>query len=84
MANYALATRIARELFKLGDSPNSPCQRIQFMCGTYPDKEEPCGGLCENAAISFIAKAIDAAQPQDDVRLEIDAALARAITGEAK
>ncbi len=50
-----LAQKIAREIFKIGDEPNSPTQRIQFIGGEYPNNEKPQGGLCEVALVKFIA-----------------------------
>lgn len=43
-----LAARIAHDIFKVGDS-HTPCQRIQFMGGVYPDNEIGNGGFDQNA-----------------------------------
>jgi hypothetical protein len=42
-----IALKIARGIFKSGDEPNSPCQRIQFKGGFYPHHETDNGGFCE-------------------------------------
>jgi len=45
-----IAMKIARDLMAIGDGP-TPCQRIQFMGGHWPDGEIPQGGLCEAALV---------------------------------
>lgn len=40
-----LAERIAKEIFALGDEPNSPCLRLQFMGDTWPNNERDQGGV---------------------------------------
>lgn len=47
------AEDLADELFKFGDEPNSPCQRIQFMGGDYATGEKDQGGMCKHAVVSF-------------------------------
>jgi hypothetical protein len=57
-----LATLLAREIFKCGDERpqhGGPCQRIQFMCGKYPDKEIAGGGLCESALADLLVVILD-------------------------
>lgn len=54
-----LAETIARKIFEVGDEPNSPTQRLQFMGGEYPDNEKTQGGLCEIALAEFIADIIE-------------------------
>lgn len=49
---------IARYIMKLGDEPNSPAQRIQFMGGKWPEHEIAQGGLNEEALARQIADAI--------------------------
>ena len=49
-----MAAKIARDVMREGDWP-TPCKRIQFMGGRYPDQEIPQGGFCE----SSLAKAIE-------------------------
>jgi hypothetical protein len=51
-----IAKKLARALIKLGDHYESPCQRIQFMCGEYPDNEIPAGGMCEEALVMFFER----------------------------
>lgn len=47
-----LAAKLARAIF---GTAGGPCvNRIQFMGGTYPDKEFPWGGLSEDALAAFI------------------------------
>lgn len=53
-----LASILAREIFKLGDEPNSPCQRLEFKGGEWPDNEREQGGICEQALVEFLAKQI--------------------------
>ena len=50
-----LADKIARDIFAEGDE-RTPCQRIQFMGGTYPDREENNGGYCEIALANALRK----------------------------
>jgi hypothetical protein len=54
-----VAEKLAETIFNLGDAPNSPCRRLQFMGGEYPDKEKSQGGLCKNALIGIIRDNID-------------------------
>jgi hypothetical protein len=44
---------------RLGDEV-TPCQRIQFKCGTYPDAETNGGGMNETALVDFFAGIISA------------------------
>jgi hypothetical protein len=50
-----LADKIARDIFAEGDE-RTPCQRIQFMGGTYPDGETNQGGYCEAALANALRK----------------------------
>ncbi len=43
-----LSRKIARGVFRIGDELNDPCQRIQFLGGTYPDCEHDAGGINES------------------------------------
>ena len=52
-----LASKIAREIMEAGDFP-TPCQRIQFMGGTYPGKETNQGGFTETALVDCIRDAL--------------------------
>lgn len=53
----SLAAKIARDIFSMGDR-QTPCQRIQFMGGEYPDDETSNGGLCEESLAYQIAQSI--------------------------
>jgi len=53
-----LALKIARDIFMVGNELNDPCQRLQFMCGTYPDDEHEAGGLNETGLVKLIDNAI--------------------------
>lgn len=46
-----LAAIIARKIFEAGDA-SEKCERIQFMCGKYP--ERPSGGFSEGPLTDFI------------------------------
>lgn len=48
------AQKIANHIFALGNEPNSPTQRIQFMGGNDPDNEKEQGGLCLSALTNRI------------------------------
>lgn len=52
-----LADKIARDIFAEGDR-STPCQRIQFMGGTYPDLETNNGGLCESALAIVLRRSL--------------------------
>lgn len=47
--------RIARAIFRVGNEAGSPCKRIQFMGGEWPDRERGQGGLCESSLATVIA-----------------------------
>lgn len=53
-----LAEDITRKLFELGGD-KTPCQRIQFMGGTFPDNEIPQGGLGRDPLKAVIKRAIE-------------------------
>lgn len=56
MKSEQLAEYLVTELMKMGDEPperGGPCQRIQFMCGKYPQKEVPGGGMGKEALLDF-------------------------------
>ena len=42
---WDLSHKMASELLKVGDEPNSPVHRIEFKGGEYPDNEIPQGGM---------------------------------------
>ena len=50
--------RIARAIFRCGDEACSPCSRIQFMGGKWPDAERGQGGLVESSLTALIAECI--------------------------
>lgn len=56
--SFVLASTIATALFSCGDEPNSPCQRIEFLGGEYPDNEIPQGGLNKDSLINFLYRII--------------------------
>ncbi len=61
-----LADKIARDIISEGDD-NTPCHRIQFMGGSYPDHEIGQGGFCESALAKFIeASLIRHGYPQNE------------------
>ncbi len=53
-----VADRITRAIFKTGNEPGSPCRRIAYIGGTYPDNERQQGGSCEESLRSIIFAAI--------------------------
>jgi len=53
-----LSLKIARDIFMTGNELNDPCQRIQFLGGTYPDDEHDAGGMDENVLSELIYTAI--------------------------
>jgi len=57
-----LADKIAAAIFECGAYRGSPCNRIQFMGGRWPDNEKAQGGMCFTALQEFIHKTILAAQ----------------------
>ena len=62
MTIYSIARQIARGIREMGDGP-TPCQRIQFLGGTYPDAEIAQGGLCEEALVKCIEKTLRVLMP---------------------
>jgi hypothetical protein len=65
VGNQELAAALARELFKFGsEGLERPCQRIQFMGGSYKDKSEyGMGGLIEPALARCLREWLDKLQP---------------------
>lgn len=57
---YALAATIARAIFATGDEPGSPCKRIQFQGGKWPDNERNQGGIGETPLVAIIAAQLEA------------------------
>ena len=51
-----LAVALAREIFAIGDEPTSPCTRIQFKGGHWPDNERNQGGIGEPPLAQFLEK----------------------------
>ena len=49
-----LSNKIARGIMESGDEPHSPCHRIQFKGGKWPEQEKDQGGFCESALASRI------------------------------
>lgn len=62
-----LADKIARDIFAEGDE-RTPCQRIQFMGGTYPDGETNQGGYCEAALANALRKILARHLPNGEFR----------------
>ncbi len=62
--NKALAAKIARELFALGDEPRSPTRRIAFRGGPYAGRgledEREQGGMVEFSLAEWLARRLDA------------------------
>lgn len=56
MDNHKVAEFITNRLFDLGGEPHSPCTRIQFVAGVYPNNERTQGGFCKSAMIDEIEK----------------------------
>ena len=55
-----LAKYLTKELFDIGNEPESPTQRIQFMAGKWPDNETSQGGMGKIAMIKFFATRLEA------------------------
>lgn len=49
-----LAAYIARRIFEIGEQDGLDVHRIQFLGGSYPDKEVGRGGLNEAALIGHL------------------------------
>jgi len=60
MDKDALAKRIAREIFAVGDQPTGKVHRIQFMIGNI-HAERPAGGLGEGPLESVIRRVLHTA-----------------------
>lgn len=54
---FGPAAKIGRELFAIGDEPNSPTNRIEFK-GNKMGNECGRGGMCEAAMIDWMARAL--------------------------
>lgn len=50
----ALAARLARGIFEVGDERHDKVQRIQFLGGRYPDDETKLGGLAESSLADYL------------------------------
>lgn len=59
-----LADKIARDIMAVGSGP-TPCKRIQFIGGQWPDAETCQGGLCESALAKCIAESLVRHLPND-------------------
>jgi len=60
------ADKIADELFRLGDEPNSPTHRIEFKGGRYTtnkSEERGQGGLNQIAFADWLARALERHAP---------------------
>lgn len=49
---------IARKIFECGDETRSPCKRIAFKGGSWPDAERDQGGIGEVPLATLIATVI--------------------------
>lgn len=56
MGADAVGAELARVLFALGASAGSPCSRIEFKLGTYPNNEWPGGGFAEKPLGEYLAR----------------------------
>lgn len=54
-AGFERATKIAKAIFRVGDEPDSPCKRLQFMGGDWPDSEHRQGGIGFDPLVNLIA-----------------------------
>jgi hypothetical protein len=59
-----VAAKLARGIFTAVDDPHDKVQRIQFMGGTYPDKETDLGGMDERALTRLLARLIKQAMKE--------------------
>ena len=53
-----MAQKIAQAIMRVGDEPGSPCKRIQFKGGEWPDNERNQGGLCEDALFRIVYRTL--------------------------
>ena len=58
LERLALAQKITRDLFALGDEHDDKVHRIEFKGGEYPDKETNLGGMNETALVVFFEAAL--------------------------
>lgn len=68
---FDTAAKIADELFRIGDEPNSPTQRIEFRGGRWtgdPNTERAQGGLNQIALATWLAGALERHVPNKSVR----------------
>ncbi len=56
-----IGTLLARGIFELGSEPNSPCNRIQFKGGKWPDNETNQGGIGEAPLAKLISESLEVA-----------------------
>lgn len=56
--SMAVAKLIARRIFEAGDEPKSPCKRLAFKSGGWPDKERAQGGIGEEPLANLIAEVL--------------------------
>lgn len=54
ISENTLAVTIAKAIFACGDEPGSPCKRIQFKGGIWPDRERDQGGIGEAPLAALI------------------------------
>lgn len=53
-----LSHAVARDIFRVGDESDNPCQRLEFKGGKWPETETAQGGLCEKALAREIENSI--------------------------
>ena len=53
-----IAEKLTNDIFSIGDEPNAPVIRIQFLSGEYPDSEKTQGGMCRHALQTFISDSL--------------------------
>lgn len=56
----ALAAKLARAIFAAGDEQESPCTRIQFKGGRWPNNERNQGGVGETPLAEIILEVLEA------------------------
>lgn len=55
----SLAQKLAEAIMRQGDHRDgTPCNRIQFMVGEWPNNERENGGLCYMALVGLIASVL--------------------------
>lgn len=54
----SLAEAVAKDIFELGNEPDSPCHRIEFKGGKHPNAETAQGGMCLKSLADNIEESI--------------------------